>query len=264
MWRLAAWWFCAVLVGCSSPPKNPPDIAADTEVACSRTDASAWGQMLFRTDAWRDLAFRADGGDADAFDQIASYMQAQLDAGESACRGERIEQLRETARRLREAPRPSSSAASAHTSAAPRSDPEPGEVRRDDDGEVDPAPDVTAADSSDATEPAAADGAPTDPPSGIPTVRMGGDGRIAVYRRVMRQSQARFRRCYVGALDRQESIQATAIEFVIAPDGHVEKTSFEGGTSYFDRCMDATFKSLRFPEDVGRMIIRYPLNELPH
>lgn len=89
------------------------------------------------------------------------------------------------------------------------------------------------------------------------------DGRFAVYRRVLRSGQARFRRCYEGALARHEEPTATAIEFGIAADGHVDQTSFEGGSAFFDGCMDAALKGLRFPEGAGRIVVRYPLTELP-
>ncbi|MEZ4372181.1 MAG: hypothetical protein R3B07_15220 [Polyangiaceae bacterium] len=243
------------VVGCASPPKNPPELAADTELACARSDAAAWTQIMFRTDTWRELAQRADAGDAAAFGEIADHMQAAIDAGDTACNPTRVERLRETAERLREAPRPSLPPAAG---LPPKTDPDPGEVRRDDEGEAEPASDYVEPDADFAEAPAKPPGSA----SRVPTVRQT-DGRVAVYRRVMRQAQTRFRGCYQGALNRQETIKAAVIEFVVAPDGHVEKTSFEGGTRYFDRCMDTTFKSLRFPEEAGRMIIRYPLNELP-
>ncbi len=97
----------------------------------------------------------------------------------------------------------------------------------------------------------------------IPTVKLGTD-RFAVYRRVMQRARGRFRACFEGALGRHEDIPVSALEFVIAADGHVEKTSFDSGQSPFERCMATTLKSLRFPEQSGRVTIRYPLNELPH
>lgn len=248
-----------VLGGCSSPPNAPPDLAADTELACSRSDVAAWGQIIFRTDIWRELAERADAGDPAALEEIADHMDAALAAGDTACSASRVELLRETAERLRGAPRPG-------TSPVPEpseTDRAPAEARPNDEGELGP--------SSDLLEPPAEDHSPADAEprakaaestARVPTVRQT-DARLAAYRRVMRLAQARFRRCYQGALSRQEPIQATAIEFVVAPDGQVEKTSFEGGTGYFDVCMDATFKSLRFPKEAGRMIIRYPWTELP-
>ncbi|MCA9639941.1 MAG: hypothetical protein KC492_04575 [Myxococcales bacterium] len=249
-------------VGCASPPKKPPDLAADTELACSRSDAAAWTQIVFRTDAWRKLAARADAGDAAAFEEIADHMEAALAAGDTACNASRVERLRETAVRLRDAPRPRPSPVPKPS----QTDRDPGEVRGDDDGEVEPTSEVGSP--SEAAlpledEPVEPSAKPPGSTARIPTVRQT-DGRLAVYRRVMRQAQARFRRCYQGAHSRQETIQVAVIEFVIAPDGHVEKTSFEGGAGYFDRCMDATFKSLRFPEEAGRLIIRYPLTEVPH
>lgn len=261
------WGFVLVVIvlGCSSPPKLPADLAADTEFACARGDAAAWTQIVFRTDAWQDLARRADAGEAQAFDRIADHMQNQLNAGDSRCSSERIATLRATARRLRAQP-VGSARGSDKGDSPPQAEPAEPDSGKAESPEAEVAmSDPPSADvSPDAGQGTAAHEAEKQPPSGqkVPRVRVG-DGRFAVYRRVLRSGQARFRRCYEGALARREEPKATAIEFGIAADGHVDRTSFERGTTFFDGCMDAALKSLRFPEDTGRVTIRYPLAELP-
>lgn len=242
------------VLGCASPPRAPPDLAADTELACARAGASAWSQIVFRTEVWRELALRADAGEADAFEAIADHMQTNLEAGKSRCDPTRIQTLRDTATRLRHARGEPASSSAAFASAA-RPPAEAGGVRGDSGAPQAPRDDAVSPFGEAEARPHAG--------RSTPKVRMGSDGRFAIVRRVMRRSRAEFRRCYSQALERHEEPAATAIEFVIAASGQVEQTSFEQGSTGFDACMDRALKHLRFPQDVGRLIIRYPLTELP-
>ena len=74
---------------------------ADTEYACTRTDAGMWTQLPFRSDLWRDLAERADRRDAAAWQAMADLMEANRASLESSrCSPEIVRRVQESARRL--------------------------------------------------------------------------------------------------------------------------------------------------------------------
>lgn len=96
-----------LLTACSASQAPQQDfekqyIQEDTEEACARTDAPRWAEVVFVSTKWREVAPRADGGDAEAWREIAAMMRAnRKDVEGSLCSEQVVAEVEASAARLR-------------------------------------------------------------------------------------------------------------------------------------------------------------------
>jgi hypothetical protein len=105
-----------VVAACGTSPASPAKgrgravrtaepialIEADTEMACQRTSsAGGWTQLVYQSTAWRELALRADRGEADAWEELAELIEHnRKHVADTACSEDILANVRASASRL--------------------------------------------------------------------------------------------------------------------------------------------------------------------